>query len=502
MIQLVFAASTPAEALTREPETVGYSSHEGTERATWGEAKLELVDGTHPVVYPAAGSHANKYTAALYMGRSTRTGVGCDDTRGPHTELRPVVKTIPGDADAARRAFPWITFEGRWGELQPTFFNGPTGPNLKSQWTRPIETSDRWQSRSYGVPASGVLGTGATDFFCQGVTTGSKALVQLLRAPWPTLVVLAGLLLLVLYAGSRTTWRPSAPLRLARRRSAGQILASAGRMYVGRRWLFLTIGVMFLPLGILLSLLESVILGGFGLLGIDTTGDAAGALALFVITLGTTLTLLAIVLVQAATACALVEIDQGRPTGPIQAYRLALAKLRPLVGGLAIAVAICGSLAVTGFLLPVAIWLAVRWTLLAQATVLEDRSAVGGLRRSARLVSGRWLRLALVVGIGGTLVVAAGPLLGALLVLATDAPLPLLNSVAAIVYALAMPYVALTTTYLYVDARIRLELEPPDPRTTLPAEIDPLPGISPAPGDPAADDRSGDANRGQESAVH
>ena len=32
-----------------------------------------------------------------------RGGVGCDDTRGPHVELRPEVETIPSDADAARR---------------------------------------------------------------------------------------------------------------------------------------------------------------------------------------------------------------------------------------------------------------------------------------------------------------------------------------------------------------------------------------------------------------
>ena len=38
------------------------------------DAKLELVDGTHPVVYPAAGSHANKFTEALYLGSSAEAG--------------------------------------------------------------------------------------------------------------------------------------------------------------------------------------------------------------------------------------------------------------------------------------------------------------------------------------------------------------------------------------------------------------------------------------------
>ena len=48
------------------------------------------------------------------------------------------------------------------------------------------------------------------------------------------------------------------------------------------------------------------------------------------------------------------------------------------------------------------------------------------------------------------------------MILLTDAPLPLLNVVAGIVYALAMPFVALTTAY--ADARVREELEPAAPR--------------------------------------
>ena len=65
---------------------------------------------------------------ALYLGSSAEAGVGCDDTRGPHRALTPDVLTIPSDAMAAAEAFPWITFEGRLGELQKAFFNGPTGP--------------------------------------------------------------------------------------------------------------------------------------------------------------------------------------------------------------------------------------------------------------------------------------------------------------------------------------------------------------------------------------
>ena len=470
MIQLVFDARDTHEALSEKPVEVGYSSHEGAERAAWGDDKLELVGGTHPVVYPAAGSHANKYTEALYLGSSAEAGVGCDDTEGPHVQLQPVVKTIPSDPTAAVGAFPWIAFEGRWGELQQAFFNGPTGPNLKTQWTEPIEWSKGWRDRSYAVPTGGLLGTGATDFFCSAVATGSRGLVQLLRSPGLTLAVLAAILLLAIFAATRTTWRPATPLRLARRRTWGQILFAAGRMYGRRLRLCLGIGLLFIPLGALISVVQALLLGGFGLLGVDTTGESAGALVLLVAAVGTTLALLGLVLVQAATACALVEADAGRPVGPIHAYRMALSRLRSLLGGLGLAVVVCVPLLATTVLTPVAAWLAVRWALLAQAVVLEDRAALGALRRSSSLVRGHWLRVASLVGVGAVLVLAVGPLLGALLILLTEAPLALMNIVAGVVYALALPFVAVMTTYVYADARVRQELAPEPGPSILPAE--------------------------------
>jgi hypothetical protein len=472
MIQLDFDARDAGEALAEEPAQIGYSAHEGAESAAWGEDKLEILDGTHPVVYPAAGSHANKYTEALYIGSSAEAGVGCDDTRAPHLELRPNVKTIPTDAGAAKAAFPWIDFEGRWGELQPAFFNGPTGPNLKTQWTQPIAWSEGWRDRSYAVPTAGVFGTSATDFFCSAVAAGSRALVQLLRNPGATVLVLAVLLSILVFLVTRTTWSPVAPLRLARRRTWGQILSAAGRMYVKRGRLFLGIGVLLIPLGVLISVVQGLVLGGFGLAGVDTTGESAGWLVLLVVTVGTTLTLLGFALVQAATVCALVEIDDSRTIGAVRAYGLALRRWRPLLGGLAIGVAVWVVLSATVILVPIAIWLAVSSLLLAQVVELEGLPAARGLRRSITLVRGRWFRVASIVGVGAVLAIVAGPLLGALLIFVTDAPLALLNVVAGVVYALAMPFVALTTAYVYFDARVRDELAPEPLPKELPAEIE------------------------------
>jgi hypothetical protein len=471
MIQLNFDAADASAALETRPVEVGYSSHEGAERAAWSDGKLQVDGDTHPVVFPAAGSHANKYTEALYLGSSAEAGVGCDDTRGPHVELHPVVTTIPSDPVAAVREFPWIDFQGRWGQLERAFFNGPTGPNLKTQWTMPIEWSEGWRDRSYAVPTGGILGTGATDFFCVAVEKGSRGLIGLLRNPGLTLLVLATLLALAIFGITRTTWRRAAPLRVARRRAWGQILSAAGSMYVGKARLFLALGLLFIPLGAIISLVQALILGGFGLVGVDTTGEAAGALLFLVVVVGATLALLGLGIVQAATACALVEIDAGRPIGPVHAYRIALRKVRPLLGGLVIAVVVALVLNATTVLIPIAIWLTVRWLLLAQVVEIEGTSAIGGLRRSSALVRGHWLRIASLVGASGLLALAAGPLLGALLILLTDAPLPLLDVVAGIVYALAMPFVALTASYAYFDVRVRKELEPVHAPAIAPAEI-------------------------------
>ena len=469
-VQLLFDAADARAALEQDPVAVGYSQHEGSERAEWGDEKLELVDGRRPVVYPAAGSHANFFDDALFLGSSGEQGVGCDDTRGPHVELDPDVVTIPSDPAAAGRRLPWIAFEGRWGELQKAFFNGPTGPNLKRSWREPIAISENWRERAYAVPTAGVFGTEATDGFCSVVASGSRALVQLLQSPTATVLVLAALLALVLLAIARTAWTPTAPLRVGRRRAWGQLVAAAARTYVAHARLFIGIGLVLIPISLLVGVLQALLFGGLGLAGVDVSGEGAGALVLVALTVGTTLTLLGFALVQAATACALARIDEGEAVGPAEAYRQALARVRPLLVGTAIAVAVWVVLTATVVLIPVAIWLAVRFSLLAQVVELEGRSALDALRRSSALVRRRWWRVASIVGLGTVIPLATGSLLGVVLILVTEAPLALANVVAGVVNALAMPFVALTTTYLYFDTRTRVELEPDEPEE-LSAEI-------------------------------
>jgi hypothetical protein len=471
MIQFVFDADDAREALDQEPVSVGYSSHEGAERASWDDDKLELVDETHPVVYPSVGSHANKFTDALYLGSSADAGVGCDDTRGPHRELRPAIATIPSDATAAAAAFPWIEFEGRWGELQKAFFNGPTGPNLKSRWTRPISWSEGWRDKSYAVPTGGLFGTSATDLFCNGVERGSRGLVLLLQDPALVALILAVIVALVALVTIRATWTPVAPLRLGRRRAWGQILSSSGWMYVRHPRVFLGIGLALIPVTLLITLLQWLVLEGLDLAETRATGEIAGGAGLLALLIGATLALLGLGLVQATTVCALLELDAGRRVTALAAFAEASKSVRPLLRAIGLFVLVWVLLTTSTFLLPVAIWLAIRWCLLAPVVVLEELGGRHALRRSGELVRGRWWRTASLVGLSAAISLGAGPLLGALLIFVVDAPLATLNIVAGIVYAAVLPFVGLVTAYVYFDARTRTELEPVE-QGELPAEVE------------------------------
>jgi hypothetical protein len=458
-IQLNFAASDAAEALDEDPIEVGYSQHEGAERAEWGDDKLELVDDTHPVVHVAAGSHANYYDEGLFLGRSAQQGVGCDDTRGPVHDVDPVVQVIPSDADAASAAYPWVGYEGRWGERQESFYNGPTGPSQKSIWKSPFSViEERWRDEAYAVPAGGLLGTGATGFFCDAVQTGSDALRRLVSEPAPVLILFGLIVAFLAYAALRTTWRPTAPLRLAHRRAWGQTYAAAARMYLSRPLLFLGIGLLSIPVSIVVAALYSGVLRAGSLVGIDASGESGGARFSVALVIGTILTFVGIALVHAATVRAVTEIDAGREIGIGRALRLAVDRPRPLLGAVAIAVVVVATLSLSVFLVPVAVWVVVRWALLIPVAELEPDTAIGTLRRSNSLVGRQPLKVAWLTVATALIAIATGPVVGTLLILGSDAPLELINIVAGVIYAFLIPFTGLTAAYVYYDTRVRERL--------------------------------------------
>jgi hypothetical protein len=471
MVQLNFHADSAEQALAAPPYEVGYSQHESAERATWGDSKLQIVDNTHPVVYPSLGSHANYFSSSLYLGRSAAEGVGCDDTVGPSQTLRPEVVVVPQTGYLGE--FPWLAFLGRWGERRQAFYNGPTGPNDKGRWTAPISwANDTWRDKSYAIPDGDHLGRTTTSFFCSAIGGGSNLLTTIVGDPSPSLIVLAVVVVLLLWLASRTQWRPATPFRVRRRRSWGSLVTTAFRMYRTHPRLFLGIGLLFIPVGLITAGIQYLLFNvGFLSPLVDAAGASNAFVQVLVFSLSVFLTIVALTLVQGATAIAVTELDAGHSTDVRTAYRIGLGRIRPLILALLIVIVIVAVLDLTLIGAVVAVWLVVRWSLLAQSAVLSD-SDVGPLRRSARLTKRHWWKTASVTGLVVGLGLLIGPVIGAILLIITNASFGFVDIVAAVVNVVVLPFVAITTTYLYYDLDVRRRLAVPEPTSAreLPAE--------------------------------
>ena len=154
-------------------------------------SKLEKVGGTHVVTYPGAGSHANYYRNALWLGRSADEGLGCDDSTAPSTRVTPRAVVLPTRGADEHRALAWITFEGHWGQRERGFNDGPLGPNAKLQWEQPFTWAESVErDRSFTVPGTEHGGLDASAFFCSGVTAASDLLDAIYASKWVAVAVI------------------------------------------------------------------------------------------------------------------------------------------------------------------------------------------------------------------------------------------------------------------------------------------------------------------------
>jgi hypothetical protein len=460
LIQLNFDAATAAAALRTHPSEVGYSQHNGAERAEWGSAKLELVGRTHPVVYPAEGSHANYFSGALFLGASAAQGVGCDNTNEPWTELRPAVDVIPPSPPAARAAYPWLAYRGLWGERRRAFFNAPTGPSTRLQWTEPITwATDTWKARSFALAGGRSLGPTATKFFCGAVGAASTALILVASRPSASVAVVGLLVALLIWLAVRTNWESEPDPELRQRRPWGSLVTASARTYAGNVRLFVAVGAIFAVLGVLVALLQFLVFRVSGLSSlVDSFGRSNAFTETVVLGFGFVLNLLGLTIVQATCARAVLALDTNGRASAMDAYRATGRRLAPLLGGLVLAAFAVAVLDLTIVGLPIAIWLTIRWSLLAQAVALDDASAPGSLVRSARLVRRHWWRTASLTLFVTGVALVLGPLVGALLLFATNASFDVVNLASDLVYVVSLPFAAIATTYLYFDLLGRKEL--------------------------------------------
>ncbi len=454
-MQVVFEASTPEGALAEGPSEVGLFQHGGGEKADWESGKVQK-EGTHPIVYPAAGSHATFYDSAVYVENGQGgSGLGCDNTSEPLRRLEVTPVRVPTRPSASGR-FRWLTFEGRWGQKEKGFNNGPTGPITKTRWLKPFEWMGEIRSSSPHLPGGSLVGPQVTDAFCGAVAAASDLINLEARDRPAAIAVVAGLIVILALFIGLTKWGPVDLTELRARRTFGQLVRSARRLY-GRHWrTMLPIGLTAIPIVGGVKLLAEAIGAGRG---VDATSGRSGthlAIADLVESLGGPIASALVAGVVIAAVRLLVE------TGSMSfaaSWRVMWRHHRNVILGQLLATVGVFLIALTVVGLPFAVWKYVGWQFVQQEILFQDKGLREAFRGSSDLVRGRWWHTVRVTGFLWLVGVVAGPIVGFALIF-TNFPLLLVNLLGSLIFALLVPYIAIGRTLLYFDLQARAEEAP------------------------------------------
>ena len=457
-MQITFEADNARQALAEGPGEMILFQHAGGERADWEDSKVEK-EGTHPVVYPAAGSHATFYDSTVYVQNGANgSGVGCDNTSEPLREVRPHPVAIPTFPTTTGH-FKWLTYFGHWGQEEKGFNNGPTGPLTKTQWLEPFSWMEKQRTTSPRLPGGSFAGPAVTGAFCGAVSTVSDVINVESRSQLAAVAMIAvPALLLILFVGV-TRWGPVDLSELRQRRAFGQIVRAARQLY-GRHWRTMV------PIGLSALVLVGTVRGLAALIagqrGVDSATGRAGAhlaLADTIESLGQPIAgaIVAAVVIFAvrllAETGAMGFLDSWR--GMLRRFwRVAAGSLLPYLGALALFITVIG--------IPFAIYKFVCWQFVQQEILFEDKGIREAFRGSSNRVRGRWWHAVRALGFFWLLSIAAGPVLGFTLIF-TNFSLLWINVIGSVVFALLVPYVALGRTLLYFDLGVRAEEEPARP---------------------------------------
>jgi hypothetical protein len=458
-MQLSFEAETTTAALGEEPHEIIVFQHAGGERAGWEDPKVQK-EGTHPIVYPAAGSHATFYDSAVYIQNGQHgSGVGCDNTTEPLRELRPRPVLMPDTAPESG-PFEWLTYDGRWGEKEKGFNNGPTGPQTKTVWKEPFAWMAEQRTTSPRLPAGSIAGPQITGAFCGAVAQVSDFINLEAKSRTLAIATLAGLAALIVLFVSLTRWGPVDLTQLRARRSFGQLVRAARQLY-GRHWtLLVTIALAGLVIVAGTNLLASLLANGRS--ADEATGRSGVNLALADL-IESVARPIALAVVAAIVVIFMRLLTEGRATGfracwngmRQRFWRIVAALLLAILGILLMGITVVG--------IPFAVWKLVGWAFVGQEVLFTDKSLRESFRGSSELVRGRWWHAVRVVIFLVALLFVTGPVLTLALIF-TPLPFLVINLLGALIFSLLIPYAAIGQTLLYFDLQARAEAEPAKPR--------------------------------------
>ena len=447
MMQLNFDTASVEEALVTQPASVILAQHEGGEIQDWDN--ISLLDG-QPLVFPAAGSHATYFSANRWVGTSAQTGVGCDDTRTPARVVPPQVIALPRDVPtSASDPFAWLAYEGHWGERHSGFNNGPTGPQTKSQWNNPIVWSnDEGRAGSIALPP---IGAPAADFFCGASERFSMLLLDALDRPWRVMLSIAVLIGIIVVSIRRTHWTPATPLPITQRRRNGMIWTSSVRyLWLRKKWILPFIAILILG-GALAQWVRQIVFRA------TSTGDLSDPLDPNINAVGGLsygvwlLILLPTVAFTIAAVTRIVQSDLTHSHGnntPLSVTTAAHDAMSPY--------RFFPSLIFTVFIFGIALvqvvvfWLTPRWVL-APAFAPDKRP----FRKAAELTRGHRRHIIIVSFVTITTVTVIGPLIGAVLLLATTYSLGVISLITATINAVLVVWGVVALNYLHADLTAR-----------------------------------------------
>jgi hypothetical protein len=439
MMQINFATSSISEALTQSPVSVILAQHEGGEIQQW--KNVSQLNGK-PLIFPASGSHATYFSANRWVGTSAQTGVGCDDTRTPSRVLTPRIISLPYAAPTSPDDdFAWLAFAGHWGEQHAGFNNGPKGPTSKQQWFSPLEWSDtEGRAGSIALPP---LGTQATDFFCGASERFSALLLNAIDQPWKISIALLVLIFLVVSAIRRTSWTPADPFPITARRRTGMLWTSSVRYIGKRKWKVLPFIAFLFIGGAFAQWLRQIVFRA------TSTGDLSDPLDPNINAVGGLsygVWLLVLIPVVAITIAGITRLMQAEnETNHSMTFRrvlretVALQRLLP-------------SLVFTVFMFVVALfqvivfWFTPRW-ILAPAFAPDRRP----FKKAAEITQGHRRHIVAIAFITLTAVTVLGPLVGAILLLATTYSLTTLSMISSAINAVLVVWGVVTLNYLHAD---------------------------------------------------
>ncbi len=441
-MQIAFDASTPREALAAGPSEIALFQHEGGEKGGWDDPKVQK-EGTHPVVYPAAGSHATFYGPAVYVENGKGgSGLGCDNTTEPLRRVDPKPVLIPTDP-RRNGPFNWLTYEGHWGEKQKGYNNGPQGPITKLQWDEPFTWMSEVRTRSPELPSGFFMGPQVTGAFCATVKAAS-GLVNLDAESRPAAIgVVVGFVLLLVVLARLTRWRPVELTPLRQERAFGQLVRAARQLY-GRHWrTFVLVGLTSIPISLAIYGVEQLLTA---LTGDDQVGvwirDAANPIGYAV--------------VAAIAISFLRDLELGQPASYRIGFQDMLNRFRRVVLGQLLNSILVLLIALTIIGIPFAIWKYVEWQFVQQEIIFKDKQLREAFRGSTQTVRGNWWRTVRIAGFLWLISIVTGPILGFALIF-TPLSLTWANVVGTVVFALLVPYVAIGRTLLYWDLSVRHE---------------------------------------------